>query len=319
MTEQEIINIISRNNNIRSDVLLGIGDDAAITALKTGKRLVCAIDSLIENVHFLSDIPPHALGHRALAVNLSDLSAMGANPTWYTLSLSVPQDTEKTWFEGFSRGMTELANQYNMQLIGGDLCHGPSFVTIQAMGNLPMNRGLYRSGAKVGDDIYVVGYLGQSALGLKVLMNELSVPQQLYHDTVNRFYYPQPQIELGQQLLSCANSAVDISDGLLNDLGLILQQSGELGATLYAANIPVCPLLTQMIGNKAFNLALTHGDDYQLCFTASRDYAHIVDELASEYAIHYIGTIEQHAGIRFQEEHITVDSLAYGYHHFGQV
>lgn len=316
MTEQQIINLISHNNNVRDDVLLGVGDDAAVTVPEDGKRLVCTVDSLIENVHFLPDIPPHALGHRALAVNLSDLSAMGADPAWYTLSLSVPRNTDKTWFEHFGRGMRDLAGQYGMQLIGGDLCHGPSFVTIQAMGYLPVDQGLYRSGAKVGDDIYVVGELGQSALGLKVLMNELTVPQKWYNDTVNGFYYPKPWIELGKKLLSCANSAVDISDGLLNDLGLILQHSGHLGAKLYAGNIPVSSLLTQTMGERALKLALTHGDDYQLCFTAGRDYAPIIDGLASEYPVHYIGSVDQHAGIRFQDEHIAVDSLSYGYHHF---
>lgn len=253
----------------RDDVVLGIGDDAALLRVSAGQELAVSTDSLVAGVHFPADLPADAVGHRALASNLSDLAAMGATPAWVLMALTLPE-IDEAWLEDFSRGFFALAKQHDMALVGGNVARGPLNITLTVQGFVPAGAALTRAGASVGDLVYVTGNPGDAAAGLELLQKGGA---DLRHPCVRRFAYPEPRIAAGQALRGVASAAIDVSDGLLADLGHLLEARG-FGAKLGLARLPVsAELLSLHAEDQAWAFALTGGDDYELCFTVHADRA----------------------------------------------
>jgi len=248
------------------DVVLGVGDDAAVLAV--GGHLAVTVDTLIAGVHFPDGMAPHALGHRLMAVNLSDLAAMGARPRWCTLALTLPS-ADELWLDGFSRGLFELADRYGVSLVGGNLTRGPLSLTLQLMGKVEPRNMLTRSGGHVGDDIYVTGTLGDSSAGIMLILERSAAPQGSAAAALKeRFYRPVPRVGAGLALGPLATAAIDVSDGLLADLDHICKASA-CGATIDVERVPLsAELLSMFPPQEALAHALGGGDDYELCFTA---------------------------------------------------
>jgi thiamine-monophosphate kinase len=247
--------------------ILGVGDDAALLSITNGMELAVSTDMLVSGTHFFVDADPYMLGHKVLAVNLSDMAAMGAQPRWTTLAISLPSEDE-TWLERFSSGFFALADQYNVELIGGDTTRGPLNLCITIMGEVPQGKALRRDGAQVGDEIWVSGVVGDAALALAHMQGKVELSEKIFKSTEPALHQPQPRVALGHALRDIASSAIDVSDGLLADLGHILECS-KLGAEIHLNKIPVSnnlrPFLAQVWGQQC---ALAGGDDYELCFTA---------------------------------------------------
>ena len=248
---------------------LGVGDDCALLPISPGQQLAISSDMLVEGRHFLSTVNPRSLGHKALAVNLSDLAACGAEPKAFMLALALPE-VNAPWLSEFSKGIWDLAEAHHCDLIGGDTTRGPLNICITVLGEIPAHLALLRSGAKVGDDVYVSGHLGDARLALEVFRGRLTVPQSVFEKARLRMEMPTPRLALGQALRGIATSAADISDGLLGDLQHILKAS-QVGAdidtsqvlsTLASRDLCNLPLATQRM------LTLSGGDDYELVFTA---------------------------------------------------
>ena len=250
-------------------VPLGVGDDAALIQVGAGMELAVSTDMLVSGTHFLPDTDPFLLGHKTLAVNLSDLAAMGAAPRWATLALSLP-NADESWLQRFSAGFFALADEYGVALVGGDTTRGPLNLCVTIMGEVPQGKALRRSGAQAGDDIWVSGKLGDAALGLAHLQGRIELPETPRVSCLAALQQPQPRVALGLALRGLANSAIDISDGLLADLGHILDCSG-MAAEIRYDKLPVSSLFAsgaeQMI-ELAQRCVLSGGDDYELCFTA---------------------------------------------------
>jgi thiamine-monophosphate kinase len=244
---------------------LGVGDDAALLRVAAGMELAVSTDMLVCGTHFFPDADPYLLGYKTLAVNLSDLAAMGAVPRWATLSLALPEVNEH-WLQKFSEGFFALADEYGVELIGGDTTRGPLNLCVTIMGEVPCTQALRRDGAKAGDDVWVSGVLGEAALGLAHLQGKVTLPEAARVSCLAALHQPQPRIELGLALRGIANSAIDISDGLLADLGHILERS-QVGATLEFETIPK-GLLRELVAELLQRCILAGGDDYELCFTA---------------------------------------------------
>lgn len=269
MNEFDLIKTYFQKNALsRPDVVLGIGDDAALLKTLPTHLLVVSTDTLVEGVHFPKKTAPEDLAYKALAVNLSDLAAMGADPAWFTLALTLPLVDEQ-WLRAFSDGLFQLANSFNLQLVGGDLTRGPLSVTLQVLGQVPQDQTLLRKGAQTGDKIYVSGTLGDAGLGLQVSLGKTKLSRPAEQFVLQRLYRPTPRIQLGQILRGLATSAIDISDGLAADLGHILTSS-HVGATIRAESLPLSPALKiELPSQEAQRLALSAGDDYELCFTVA--------------------------------------------------
>ncbi|HEY1772337.1 MAG TPA: thiamine-phosphate kinase [Gammaproteobacteria bacterium] len=299
----------------RDDVVLGIGDDAALLKVPTGQELVVSTDSLVAGVHFPVDLPADAVGHRALASNLSDLAAMGATPAWVLMALTLPE-VDEAWLEGFSRGFFSLAKQHDVALVGGNVARGPLNITLTVQGVVPAGTALTRAGASVGDLIYVTGNLGDAAAGLELLQKGGA---DLRHPCVRRFAYPDPRIAAGRALRGIASAAIDVSDGLLADLGHLLEVRG-FGAKLALAQLPVSKeLLSLHPDERAWVLALTGGDDYELCFTVRADRAVEAESRlqAAGCAATCIGAIESNPGIHCLDRHGQLRSYPRpGHRHF---
>jgi thiamine-monophosphate kinase len=262
-----IARYFNRYRTARRDVQLGIGDDCALLTVAEKQLLAVSTDTLVEGIHFLKTIDPADLGYKALAVNLSDLAAMGADPAWVSLALTLPEvNTE--WLEAFSDSLFEQLNYYGMQLIGGDTTRGPLSMTLTIQGLIPVDRALTRGGASVGDWIFVTGSLGDSAAGLALLLDQLTVDNAEHRDTLlQRHLRPTPRILQGQALRGLATSAIDISDGLISDLKHVLTASG-CGARIDLDALPLSEaLLGSVDSDQALKWALTGGEDYELCFT----------------------------------------------------
>ena len=241
----------------RDDVLLGVGDDCALLQVPDGQTLAASVDTLVEGRHFLVGADPESLGHKALAVNLSDLASMGAIPAWATLALTLPR-ADSTWLQAFMHGFSSLAAEHRMQLVGGDTTRGPLSITIQVHGFVPRGQGLRRSGARSDDRLFVSGTLGDAALALRQRSGAGAVDEAL----ARRMDRPTPRIALGRLLLDYASAAIDVSDGLLGDLGHICAASG-VGAQIELAKLP----LTGPVAEAAdWRLSLAGGDDYELLF-----------------------------------------------------
>lgn len=252
----------------RDDVVLGIGDDCAILSCLPDKEMVVSIDTLVEGVHFFADVDPKKLGHKALAVSLSDLAAMGAEPAWFTLALTLPE-ADSVWLEAFSQGMAELASKHQVELIGGDTTRGPLTISIQVHGFVDKGKALRRDGAQVGDVIAVTGTIGDAGAGLALYQSQSLTLSDVDQDYLKqRLECPTPRLEVGRAIHDVAHSAIDISDGLLADLGHILKHSG-VGAEVNIAALPLSSALCVIAHEQAVTYALTAGDDYELCFTVS--------------------------------------------------
>ncbi|MEN8205762.1 MAG: thiamine-phosphate kinase [Pseudomonadota bacterium] len=313
-TEFEIIRrYFTRQTPQREDVIAGIGDDAALLRVPADRELVVCMDTLVAGVHFPVSTTAAAIGYKALAVNLSDLAAMGATPAWATLSVTLP-DNDPAWLENFSQAFFELADRYDIQLVGGDTTRGPLSVTVQAHGLVPGGSALRRQGAQAGDRIYVTGTLGDAGLALRLGGQAENVLQQ-------RLDYPEPRITAGQLLRDYASAAIDISDGLLADLGHMLAADNP-GASLNIDALPRSAAFTAATRQQAafHELPLSAGDDYELCFTVpERDCAAMVAKLSSQsITVTAIGAIEPEPGIRcYRANGESYQPATEGYLHFG--
>jgi thiamine-monophosphate kinase len=290
--------------------VLGVGDDCALLAPTPGMHMAMSSDMLVEGRHFLSTVEPARLGHKALAVNLSDLAACGAEPTAFTLALSLPR-IDEAWLEGFSTGLLQLANDHGCELVGGDTTQGPLNICITAFGEVPPGDALLRQNAQAGDDIYVSGTVGDARLALEVFRSTQSLDAKAFEAVRARMEIPTPRIALGIALRAIANAAIDVSDGLLGDLGHILQrsqvgaqidttwlqQSNTFGEDAQAAGIS--PILAQLPWNKRIDFALAGGDDYELCFTAPVHQREMVHAAAweSNTPVTRIGRITEAQGL----------------------
>ena len=280
---------------------LGVGDDCALLAPAPGMQLAVSSDMLVEGRHFLSTVDPARLGHKALAVNLSDLAACGAKPLAFTLALALP-GVDEPWLEGFSRGLFALADEHGCELVGGDTTRGPLNICITVFGEVPAGAALLRSGARAGDDIWVSGTLGDARLALEVFRGTLALPAEVFSMARQRMEQPTPRVALGQALRGTASSAVDVSDGLVGDLGHILASS-RVGATLDAdaAVSVVSAAASSDLGSDVLRTcALSGGDDYELVFTAAPSARAVVEQAgkASATRVTRIGRIEAEAGLR---------------------
>lgn len=268
----------------RKDVILGIGDDCALTQVPEGQSLAITTDTLVSGVHFLPDDPADAIAHKAIAANLSDLAAMGAEPAWLSLSLSLP-DADPVWLDAFSNKIKELTDYYSLQLIGGDTVRGALTVTITAQGFVPEGQGLTRSQAKPGDWLYVTGNLGDAALGLDIALGKVSANQNHQVTLLRALHYPTARLLAGTLLRRVANACIDISDGLLADLGHILKAS-NCGANVYIERLPLSKAMLETVDSEqARRYALNGGDDYELLFSVSEEQKGSLDTVLSNYNV----------------------------------
>ncbi|MCP5420738.1 MAG: thiamine-phosphate kinase [Gammaproteobacteria bacterium] len=300
----------------RRDVLLGIGDDCALLQAPENTSLAATMDTLVAGVHFLADADPEGIGHKALAVNLSDLAAMGAQPAWASLALTLPAADER-WLAAFCRGFFALAEDYQVALVGGDMTHGPLCISVQAQGFVPATLALRRTGAQFGDRILVTGTPGDAGLALAPRETRRNLTAEHIAYLQARLDKPLPRIQQGLDLRGLATAAIDISDGLAQDLGHILERSG-VGATLYVDRLPLSPAMAAC-PEQATAIALTGGDDYELCFTVPPRHLGSVQSLAAAWdcACTEIGVIDASPGLRCLREDGTVYPLSpNGYDHF---
>lgn len=245
---------------------LGVGDDAALVRARRGMELAVSTDMLVCGRHFFRDAAPEALGHKALAVNLSDMAAMGARPRWATLALALPR-VEPAWLHAFSRGFMRLARRHGVDLVGGDTTGGPLAICVQIIGEVPAGRALRRDGARSGDDIWVSGYPGEAALALAALKGRVRLAPRDLAAAARRLHSPAPRVALGVALRKVATGAIDVSDGLVADLGHICERSA-LAAVVDFAQLPLSALMRRCIDRPVAHAALLGGgDDYELCFT----------------------------------------------------
>ena len=304
---------------------LGVGDDCALLAPAPGMQLAVSTDMLVEGRHFLSTVDPSALGHKALAVNLSDLAACGAKPLAFSLALALPR-VDESWLERFSRGLFALADAHACELVGGDTTQGPLNICITVFGEVPAGQALLRSGARAGDDIYVSGTLGDARLALDVFRGRLSVAADVFEAARIRMEQPTPRVALGQALRGIATSAIDISDGLAGDLGHVLRQSG-LGARvettaaigLLAAASDSATGAGLLSTETRLELVLAGGDDYELVFTAPASAREAVQAAAavSKTPVTRIGRTETEPGLRLADAQGTLLQRRYpSFDHF---
>lgn len=290
-----------RSRKINHHTALGVGDDCALLAPAPGMQLAISTDMLVEGRHFFSGASPLKLGHKCLAVNLSDLAAMGAEPLAFTLALSLP-DINEEWLQGFSQGMFALGDAHACELIGGDTTRGPLTICITVFGQIPAGQALRRDGAQAGDDIWVSGSLGEARLALAGRLTEMVVDTATLEAAAVRMDQPNPQVALGLQLRNIAHAALDVSDGLAGDLGHILKAS-RVGATLDADSLPFGPALQSLPLDIKRQFALAGGDDYELCFTApaSKREQVLAAAKTAGVVVTRIGRIEEQAGLRITD------------------
>ncbi len=314
-----ITRYFDRVTSSRRDVEKGIGDDCALLNLPEKQTLAISTDTLVEGVHFLRDIHPADLGYKALAVNLSDLAAMGADPAWLTLALTLP-DVNEAWLKDFSDSLFELLDYYNMQLIGGDTTRGPLSLTLSIHGLVPQGRALKRSGARPGDWVYVTGTLGDSAAGLALLQHRIKIDDPAVHEAmIKRHLRPMPRILQGQALRNLASAAIDISDGLISDLGHILKASG-CGARINLEALPLSEVMKKhFVSEQAVRWALSGGEDYELCFTVPEINRGALDVALGNYGVPFtcVGQLApQSEGLVLLQDGKPVEINLKGFDHF---
>ena len=299
--------------------VLGIGDDCALLAPSPGHQIAISSDMLVEDRHFFAGADPRMLGHKSLAVNLSDLAAMGARPVAFTLALSLPK-ADPAWLEGFSSGLFALADAHDCELIGGDTTKGPLNICITVFGELRPGHALRRAAARAGDDIWISGTLGDARLALAGYWKELALDPSLHERAALRMHMPSPRVALGMALarVPIAHAALDISDGLVGDLGHILAAS-QVGATLDADALPAGPVLARQAIALRRRFTAAGGDDYELCFTAPVENREAVLEAGRESgtAVTRVGRIEAEPGLRLVDaEGKPLDLGLKGWDHF---
>jgi thiamine-monophosphate kinase len=285
-----------------SRVALGVGDDCALWMPNSGMQSAVSSDMLVEGRHFFPDAAPFTLGHKCLAVNLSDLAAMGAKPIAFTLAVSLPE-ARGQWLAPFSQGLAKLADEHRCELIGGDTTKGPLNICITIFGEVPPGQALRRDAAQPGDDIWVSGTLGDARLALAGYRQELALDDAARDTAAVRMHAPTPRVALGIALRGIAHAAIDISDGLAGDLGHILKRSG-VGATLMVDALPAGPILAKQARDLRRRFTLTGGDDYELCFTAPAGKRDAVLEAArsSDTAVTRVGHVDAAPGLRLRNE-----------------
>jgi len=273
-------------------VKLGIGDDCALLKMDSSEELAITSDMLVSGRHFFSDANPEWLGWKALAVNLSDLAAMGARPVGFTLALALPE-ANSVWLEAFSKGLFAITNQFSCPLIGGDTTAGPLNICITAFGSVPKDKAIRRSGALAGDDIWVSGAVGDARLALAALRHEIKLERGDFEGIAVRMHQPTPRVQLGIALRGIANSALDISDGLLGDLKHILKQSDK-DAEIYLERIPKSATLRKQSPTIQNQYAANGGDDYELCFTAASGARDAITKISGDLnlPLTQIGTVK---------------------------
>lgn len=302
---------------------LGIGDDAAVLNVTPGQQLVMASDTLVAGVHFPETASGREVATRSLCVNLSDMAAMGAKPRWFTLALTLPRDKANAeWLADFSAGLGDIAKQYDVALVGGDTTSGPLTLTLSLVGEVPVGEALTRGGAGSGDSVFVTGNLGDGAAALEIIVND----RLHHHDSdrlLRRFYCPEPQIQAGLKLRSIASACIDISDGLMADLGHICKASG-VTAVIQTERLPIAAEILERSPLDALEWALCGGDDYQLCFTVAADQLASVEALIDlgELDARRIGTInpgdQSSVMVSVIDKNDTLLTVVKpGYNHFG--
>jgi len=302
-------------------VRLGVGDDAALLLPSPGCEIAAAVDMLVAGRHFVADTDPAGLGHKALAVNLSDMAAMGATPKWALLAGALP-DSDPAWLAAFAEGLYALADAHGVDLVGGDTTRGPLNLCVTILGEVPIGAALTRAGAHPGDDIYVSGTLGDAALAVAAMAGRIDLDPAARSACMARLDRPTPRVALGEALRGVATAAIDVSDGLVGDLGHILERSGA-GARIDLEKLPRSAALEKRLRGSPRSIALgcllAGGDDYELCFTAPNAQRGRVDAIARELALPLtrIGKITAAAGLVVRDENGTpLPSLPRAYDHF---
>ena len=309
---------------VRADVVLGVGDDGAILAPPPGQQLIAVADTLVEGIHFLPGSPADSIGHRVLAVNLSDVAAMGASPAWSLLALTLPR-VEERWLEDFARGYGRLAQRHGVALVGGDTTRGPLSLTVQVIGFAPAGLALRRAGARPGDLLCVTGTPGDAAAGLELERAAATPVADGARHLRDRFLFPQPRLAGGSLLRDFASACIDVSDGLLGDAGKLADASG-CGAVLQVDQLPLsAPLRAFAAPARAVELALTGGDDYELCFTlpparraaleAAWPRAHAAAGV-DDPGFRVIGVMRAEPGIELRDAETVIQLSHSGFDHF---
>lgn len=305
-----------------TNAILGAGDDAALISVPAGTELAISADTLVSGRHFFADADPYRLGYKSLAVNLSDMAAMGAKPRWALLALTLPEELvnqNTAWLAEFSQGFFALADRYHVELIGGDTTAGPLNIGIQIIGEVAAGKALRRSGAQPGDDIWVSGKLGDAALALRHELQQITLEPEEIAQCLPSLLTPDARVGLGLRLTGLAHSAIDISDGLAADLGHILVAS-EVAACINMTDIPCSAVLKKYRQQSmAIDCLLAGGDDYELCFTAAKAKRREIEKLSGELSLPLtrIGEIYSGAGLTVKDAQgkaMTLDSK--GYDHF---
>ena len=305
-SEFDLIDRHFRRPPRRADVRVGIGDDAAVFAPTPGMELAVSVDMLVEGRHFFAGTDPARLGHKTLAVNLSDLAAMGAAPRFALLAGALP-DADEDWLARFMQGFRALAERHDVELIGGDTTRGPRNLCVTVIGEVPPGAAITRAGGRPGDDVYVSGALGGAALAVRALQGDVRLAPAVLTRVRDRLERPEPRIGLGIALRGLATAALDVSDGLVGDLGHILEASG-CGATVELARLPADPAAAERLHGADRDIALAcllaGGDDYELCFTAPRSARERIDLLARDLAVPatLVGTLERGRGLNVLDE-----------------
>ncbi|GMR20907.1 MAG: thiamine-phosphate kinase [Gammaproteobacteria bacterium] len=301
----------------RQDVVLGIGDDAAILDVHPGAELITTSDLLVEGVHFPQSTSAYDVGYKSLAVNLSDMAAMGAEPAWFLLSISLPEASE-SWLRNFCEGLFSLASECTVQLVGGDTVRGPLAVGVTMMGWAPQSQAIRRSGARPGDGVYVTGVLGDAGLALAGIQNEVWLPQDIQMLLLITLNRPVPRVQEGIKLRGLATSAIDISDGLVSDLGHICAES-NVGAEVELSLIPLSESYMEFaMPVFGYDKAVSHGDDYELCFTVPEEKEVQFTGLYKEFSVPVtrIGAITEVRDIRWIQEDGNRATFSKGHDHF---
>jgi len=314
---QLIARYFKRSPRAGGPVQLGVGDDCALLQPPNGELLAVSTDMLLEGRHFFAGTNPYDLGHKALAVNLSDLAAMAAQPISFTLALALPA-SDPQWLQAFSEGLFHLADAQGIELMGGDTTRGPLTISITVIGSVPNTKALKRSGAQAGDELWVSGTLGDARLALEVLQNKRTLAPDLLTKASERLHRPVPRVALGLALRGIGSAAIDVSDGLLGDLGHLLNQS-SLSATLFADDLPFGEILASQTIDARYELALNGGDDYELCFSAPADQHHAVIDAGhrSQTPVTCIGRLNKGSGIHVQDRNgKLISAINHSFDHF---
>lgn len=304
----------------RQDVLIAAGDDCASVSVPADRQLLITTDTLISGVHFPEKTPPEDIAYKAIMVNLSDLAAMGATPAWLTLAISLPQ-IDEVWLQKFSAALSEILKRFNISLIGGDTTKGALSITVQAMGLCDKNKIMRRDQAKAGDKIYVTGHLGAAAIGLHAVLNNLD--DERLQPCITKLNRPEARVWFAEALVAHSSCAIDISDGLVADLGHILKASA-CGANIFLSKIPLSSASSYYFEEYNasvvdWSMLLTRGDDYELCFTVSENNESTVTALARQHSlkISCIGEITGGSELKFFNEQGALESFSStGFKHF---